>query len=325
KGSAFETRGAATMTSSPDHLDEYIRKTIESEAYLLRHQVDIGQSPSIFKYDCVRDLTTRVTIKKSNSFFHDNIPTHKINHRSYSLGQSSLVDTMGQINYPTLDSHHIGSLETHIGIASPNFYASMNLSYPPPSIPFISLDSFPQQSHFYNGSVNLQNLTLHNLLPLKTTNYVYNASLLPLETTYDSSNGVNSGDPLSNSPCTSENSVQSGIKYSQQRPLDPTNYGAIDIESDNAIDIYLGFERLSEPKPSVFGKKEPEYVKYDPQQKQAALERYRLKRPRRNHEKTIKYNCRKDLAEKRTRMGGRFVTEGGIKLRACSSQVEDKE
>lgn len=46
---------------------------------------------------------------------------------------------------------------------------------------------------------------------------------------------------------------------------------------------------------------------YDKQERQYIIERYMAKRSRRVWQKKIRYNCRKNLADRRIRVKGRFV------------------
>jgi hypothetical protein len=56
---------------------------------------------------------------------------------------------------------------------------------------------------------------------------------------------------------------------------------------------------------------------YDPQQRAAILSRFHKKRLSRKFRKRIRYDCRKDLAEKRVRVKGRFV-KGSVTARSES-------
>ncbi|XWS38333.1 hypothetical protein CRYUN_Cryun19dG0122300 [Craigia yunnanensis] len=67
---------------------------------------------------------------------------------------------------------------------------------------------------------------------------------------------------------------------------------------------------------------------YNPEERQERIAKYRAKRNQRNFKKTIKYECRKILADKRPRIRGRFARNDEtveIPKAACSTRDEDED
>ncbi|GAB4834441.1 hypothetical protein Ancab_032697 [Ancistrocladus abbreviatus] len=68
--------------------------------------------------------------------------------------------------------------------------------------------------------------------------------------------------------------------------------------------------------------------KYSAEERKERIDRYRAKRTQRNFNKTIKYACRKTLADNRPRIRGRFARNdemGDISKTSCSTKYEDEE
>ncbi|XP_022737216.1 two-component response regulator-like PRR1 [Durio zibethinus] len=68
--------------------------------------------------------------------------------------------------------------------------------------------------------------------------------------------------------------------------------------------------------------------RYNPEERQERISRYRAKRNQRNFSKTIKYACRKTLADNRPRIRGRFARNDEnveIPKVACSTRDEDED
>ncbi|XP_075639981.1 zinc finger protein CONSTANS-LIKE 1 [Castanea sativa] len=68
--------------------------------------------------------------------------------------------------------------------------------------------------------------------------------------------------------------------------------------------------------------------RYSAEERKERISKYRAKRTQRNFNKTIKYACRKTLADNRPRIRGRFARNdetGEIPKAACSTSIEDEE
>ncbi|XVF13088.1 hypothetical protein REPUB_Repub08aG0177900 [Reevesia pubescens] len=68
--------------------------------------------------------------------------------------------------------------------------------------------------------------------------------------------------------------------------------------------------------------------RYNPEERQERISKYRAKRNQRNFNKTIKYACRKTLADNRPRIRGRFARNDEtveIPKVACSTRDEDED
>ncbi|KAJ6695413.1 CCT MOTIF FAMILY PROTEIN [Salix koriyanagi] len=68
--------------------------------------------------------------------------------------------------------------------------------------------------------------------------------------------------------------------------------------------------------------------RYSAEERKERISKYRAKRGQRNFTKTIKYACRKTLADNRPRIRGRFARNdetGEIPKMACSTRDEDEE
>ncbi|XVE57923.1 hypothetical protein DITRI_Ditri04bG0128600 [Diplodiscus trichospermus] len=68
--------------------------------------------------------------------------------------------------------------------------------------------------------------------------------------------------------------------------------------------------------------------RYNPEERQEKISKYRAKRSQRNFNKTIKYACRKTLADSRPRIRGRFARNDEaveIPKAACSTRDEDED
>ncbi|KAH6777554.1 CCT motif family protein, partial [Perilla frutescens var. hirtella] len=68
--------------------------------------------------------------------------------------------------------------------------------------------------------------------------------------------------------------------------------------------------------------------RYSAEERRERIDRYRAKRSRRNFNKTIKYVCRKTLADGRQRVRGRFVRNdevGDILKASLFQRCEDED
>ncbi|OMO58606.1 hypothetical protein COLO4_34499 [Corchorus olitorius] len=68
--------------------------------------------------------------------------------------------------------------------------------------------------------------------------------------------------------------------------------------------------------------------RYNQEERQERISKYRAKRNQRNFNKTIKYACRKTLADNRPRIRGRFARNDEpveIPKAACSSSTRDED
>ncbi|XP_023551150.1 putative zinc finger protein CONSTANS-LIKE 11 isoform X1 [Cucurbita pepo subsp. pepo] len=68
--------------------------------------------------------------------------------------------------------------------------------------------------------------------------------------------------------------------------------------------------------------------RYSAEERKERISKYRAKRTQRNYNKTIKYACRKTLADNRPRIRGRFARNdepGEIPKAACSTREEDED
>ncbi|KAI9071532.1 hypothetical protein K1719_044478 [Acacia pycnantha] len=64
---------------------------------------------------------------------------------------------------------------------------------------------------------------------------------------------------------------------------------------------------------------------YSPEEKKVRIERYRIKRHKRNFNKTIKYVCRKTLADSRPRIRGRFAKSEESDQKKSDDMIEEED
>lgn len=104
------------------------------------------------------------------------------------------------------------------------------------------------------------------------------------------------------------------------QPIISNNEHAVELESTSSATLRCASKLLPHLLPSyqeIYNKNGHVGI-YDPQQRAAILSRFHKKRMARKWRKRIRYDCRKDLADKRVRVKGRFV-KGSIRCTSPAS------
>ncbi|XVE64805.1 hypothetical protein DITRI_Ditri07aG0131400 [Diplodiscus trichospermus] len=118
-----------------------------------------------------------------------------------------------------------------------------------------------------------------------------------------------------------ENSFMAGQMRKVCSTGDLENMRNVHTNQSSSISASLAMEN------SFMEKAHSKVGRYNPEERQERISKYRAKRSQRNFNKTIKYACRKTLADNRPRIRGRFVPNDEIveipKV-ACSTRDEDE-
>ncbi len=112
---------------------------------------------------------------------------------------------------------------------------------------------------------------------------------------------------------------QPAVTPPQPQPIISSNEQTVELESSSAT-LRCASKLLPHLLPSyqeIYNKNGHVGI-YDPQQRAAILSRFHKKRMARKWRKRIRYDCRKDLADKRVRVKGRFV-KGSIRCTSPAS------
>ncbi|XP_022720626.1 zinc finger protein CONSTANS-LIKE 12-like [Durio zibethinus] len=144
----------------------------------------------------------------------------------------------------------------------------------------------------------------------------------------------------------SSNSFEGKLKFSFQPPFDslmesqnfqgqalsmPENSFFAGQMRKNMRNVHMNKRSISTPwaiEKSFMEEAPFKVARYNPEEKQERISKYRAKRNQRNFNKKIKYACRKTLADNRLRFRGRFARNDEtveIPKASCSTRDEDED